>query len=385
MTLVMVVACAGSYVLDPAGWLPYVILAFLVSCTMSYYAMPNVLAVSYKKSLYDMPGGRHAHQMPVPRLGGVVFAPITICAVALAISLRAVVADASVEVTPRVLMWICSLVLLYLVGIVDDLTTVRYKVKFAFQVLCGLLMILSGIWFNDLYGLFGIHALPAWVGMPLTVLAVVLIINAVNLIDGIDGLASGLSGIAVLAFGVLFAVEGRWLYSIIAFASLGVLVPFFYCNVCGWAGRHKLFMGDTGSLTIGMIIGMLAVRFSMNTGPRLMGEALVVAMSLLMVPVFDAVMVFVIRLRQGNHPFKPDRNHIHHRFIAMGLRPRTAMVAILGVAMVCASLNIVLSYYLNINLLFVLDVVLWLTLYFAVEHRTVVRRGKAGPAPETGM
>ena len=107
--------------------------------------------------------------------------------------------------------------------------------------------------------------ISAWVGIPFTVLTIVFITNAVNLIDGIDGLASGLSSVALLVFGVLFIEKGLWMYSIIAFSTFGVLVPFFYYNVFGSVERaRKIFMGDTGSLTLGYILSFLAVKYSQN-------------------------------------------------------------------------------------------------------------------------
>lgn len=120
----------------------------------------------------------------------------------------------------------CTIMMLYLVGMADDLIGIRYRAKFAIQIICGLLVIAGGLWINNLHGLLFIHALLEWIGYPITLFAVVFIINAINLIDGIDGLASGLCGVAMLFYGLVFFIIGEYIYALLAFATLGVLVPF---------------------------------------------------------------------------------------------------------------------------------------------------------------
>ncbi len=185
---------------------------------------------------------------------------------------------------------LCALILLYLVGMADDLIGVQYRAKFAVQILCAVLLVASGVWINDLYGLFGIHELPRAVGWPLTVFVVVFVINAVNLIDGIDGLASGLSGVALFFYGVVFIGMGRYMYAMLAFVTLGALVSFFYYNVFGNAEKHKkIFMGDTGSLTIGIILSFLCVSLARSGGAgqvRATAETFVWAFVPLIVPCF---------------------------------------------------------------------------------------------------
>ena len=197
------------------------------------------------------------------------------------------------------------MVLLYLTGIADDLVGVRYHQKFIIQILCASLFPIAGLWINDLYGLFGIYALPSYVGIPFTIFTVVFITNAINLIDGIDGLASGLSSVALLVFGFLYISKGLWLYSMFAFSTFGVLVPFFYYNVFGSAERdRKIFMGDTGSLTLGYILSFLAIKYSQNNVDVISYTegAFVIAFSTLIVPVFDVVRVILASFPQLFYP-----------------------------------------------------------------------------------
>ena len=257
------------------------------------------------------------------------------------------------------------MILLYLAGLKDDLVGMRYTKKFMIQLVAALLLPLSGLWINNLYGLFGIHELASWIGIPLTILVIVFITNAINLIDGIDGLASGLTGSALLVLGSLFLINGMWIYALLSFATLGVLVPFFYYNVFGQADHgRKIFMGDTGSLTLGYILVFLAIRYASynpdvahySTG------AIVVAFSTLIVPMFDVVRVMIVRARSHRSLFKPDRNHIHHKFLDMGMSAHKAMISIVVIASLFSSLNILLVSFVNINIVFAGDIVIWVVL-----------------------
>ena len=167
----------------------------------------------------------------------------------------------------------------------------------------------------------GIHGVPYAVGLPLTVLAIVFIDNAVNLIDGIDGLAASLSIVAFAGFAYIFAVQGIWSYAILISGIIGVLLAFLYFNLFGDVSRNrKIFMGDAGSLTLGFILGVLCVKYSMNNDSVILLRRFdfIVPFTLLVVPVFDAVRVSVVRISHGVSPFKADKRHIHHKAHACG-------------------------------------------------------------------
>ena len=198
----------------------------------------------------------------------------------------------------------------------------------------------------------------------LTIFVTVFIINAINLIDGIDGLASGLCSIAFLFYGLTFIWFHQYLYAMLAFATLGVLIPFYYYNVFGNAEKgRKIFMGDTGSLTIGIMLCFLSIKvshLSATVSPHHFNP-FVMAFAPLLVPCFDVVRVYLHRVRNGKNPFLPDKNHIHHKLLAIGMRQRTAMVFIVLTSTVLTFLNILLSAYINSNLLLCMDIVLWTT------------------------
>ncbi|MDR0892128.1 MAG: undecaprenyl/decaprenyl-phosphate alpha-N-acetylglucosaminyl 1-phosphate transferase [Mediterranea sp.] len=284
------------------------------------------------------------------------------------------------NLTMRWLSITISLMVIYLTGMMDDLVGVRYRAKFAVQIVCVLLITSSGLYFDNFYGLFGIHEIPAYVGIPLTVLIFCYILNAINLIDGIDGLASGLSMIAFFAFSCMFIRLHWWMYAFISVASFAVLIPFFYYNVFGKPRRgRKIFMGDTGSLTIGLLLAVCTIRLSMADPVKdsLLPSAIIIAFSFLLVPLLDVVRVVFCRLRRGKNPFEPDRNHIHHRLMAMGMSQRKALVCIVFVALAFVVFNMVLIYQISPTGMLVIDVALYGLMHVCIAAR-IRQRQSAG-------
>lgn len=361
----------------------FLFLSFAFSFAVSACMIPRIILISFKKKLFDTVDERKVHTGVVPRLGGVAFAPALIISFALLMGLATLTglyAPGMTHVaTTHLTLGLCALLLLYLEGITDDLIGVGYRVKFLVQFACAALVVGSGVWLNDLCGLFGVHALPWYVGMPLSVVVIVYVINAVNLIDGIDGLASGLSMVALFFLGSLFTGREHFVSAAVAFAMLGALVPFYYYNVFGRAERHsKIFMGDCGSQVVGLVLGMLAVlfcRYSEETPAASFAAAPVVAFSLLMIPCLDVIRVMFGRLRRGRNPFLPDKTHIHHKFLALGMSHRTAMLTILMLDAFFALLNLSLMNRLDINLLLGLDILLWTLMHLWISR--LIRRREA--------
>ncbi|MDV3955415.1 undecaprenyl-phosphate alpha-N-acetylglucosaminyl 1-phosphate transferase [Elizabethkingia anophelis] len=346
-----------------------VFIPFLFAVFLSRVMIPYILLISYKKRLFDPIDSRKLHKRIVPRLGGVAFAPIQCCLYAISVvivyKLNFVNLNvATWEIFPMFTMLICGLAILFIVGIGDDLIGVNYKAKFGAQIFVACLFPLSGLWINNLYGVGLIVELPIWIGMPFTVFVVVLIINAINLMDG---LCSGLVGLGCVVLGGLFMYYGAWLHALFAFITAGVLIPFFYYNVFGTVRRRRqIFMGDTGSMTLGYSIAFLAISFAMNNHyikPFSEG-AIVVAFSTLIVPILDVARVMYVRWRIGKPLFSADRNHLHHKFLRSGMSHRTAMLAILSLALFFCVFNIVMVEIISNNVVVVCDVLLWIVFHY---------------------
>lgn len=353
-----------------AFWIINSVLVFVISAFCAGVLIPQILLISFRKQLFDIPDERKIHQGVVPRLGGIAFKPVVFFSVAFLLGISQLFGygeflDGILSESRTLAFGFCAIMILYLVGIADDLVGVRYRAKFVIQICCGLMVIGGGLWINDLYGLLYLHEIPDWIGYIVSLFAVVFIINAVNLIDGIDGLASGLCGVAVLFYGVVFLLMHEYIYAMLSFATLGVLVPFFYFNVFGNPVKQKkIFMGDTGSLTVGMMICILSLRMVHRFPSDLLemqANPFILAYSPLIIPCFDVVRVYLHRVKNGKNPFLPDKNHIHHKMLAVGMRQRTAMITIVFLSVCFTLCNILLSRYMDVTLLLTLDVAVWTT------------------------
>ena len=342
-------------------------LSLVLSILLSALIIPRILVVAYRKRLFDIPNERKVHDGIIPRLGGISFVPTILFSLSFVTGLRYLVGFEIVEnrlhfIIPEFFFLICGLTLLYLSGIKDDLVGLRYRTKFFIQVIAASMFPLAGLWINNLYGVVGIHELSPYIGIPFTILITVFIINAINLIDGIDGLASGLSIIALGILGSLYLYYNQWVYAMFAFSALGTLLPFFYYNVFGKADRcTKIFMGDTGSLTLGYILAFLTISYA-AVNPQIhpyFEGAIIVAFAPLIVPAFDVFRVMLIRARNHKPLFIADRNHIHHKCLDAGLTCKKAVVCILSLACIFCILNMALINMINNNLILFLDVLLW--------------------------
>lgn len=362
-----------------------VIVPFLAAVYLARAIIPFIIYITFKKRLFDPVDQRKSHKSAIPRLGGVAFAPIQCILLTLTIvilykynfvDLRLNTA----EILPMFLLLVCGLVILFIVGVADDLVGISYRWKFLAQIFAASLFPISGLWINDFYGVLFIVGLPAWFGVPFTIFGVVLIINAINLIDGLDGLCSGIVMVGCLVLGSLFLYNSAWLHAMFAFATVGVLAPFFYYNVFGATSRkRRIFMGDTGSLTLGYSIAFLAISFSMNNQdikPFSEG-AIVVAFTTLIVPVFDVARVMYVRYRAGQPVFRPDRNHLHHKFLRAGLSHHWAMIYIQILAVGFCIFNIIAVEFISNNIVIACDILLWIGFHYIfnrMEKRSLKKK-----------
>jgi UDP-N-acetylmuramyl pentapeptide phosphotransferase/UDP-N-acetylglucosamine-1-phosphate transferase len=359
-------------------WYINILAIFLLSALFALIIIPRILLIALRKRLFDMPDERKVHNGVVPRLGGVAFSPIMFLAFTLLVGINLSLSQTELPTALRgealsLTYASCSVLLLYLVGTADDLIGVRYRQKFLVQLLCGVMLLAGGFGFTDLCGMFELHALPVWVGYPLTLFTVIFVLNAVNLIDGLDGLAAGICILALLVYGVSFIYLGCGIYAMFAFSLLGVLLPYYYYNVFGDPTRgRKIFMGDTGSLTLGMMLCLLGLKLLSVAGTAhdsALPNAFVLAFSPLLVPCMDVVRVYMHRVRHGKSPFLPDKNHIHHKMLACGLGPHHSMISVVTLSMLLTVLNMVLSYWVDITLLLALDAILYTVLNVLLTRR----------------
>lgn len=358
-----------------------IISAFLISLLVTGLIIPKILLIAFRKNLFDEVNERKIHKGAVPRLGGISFVPAVMFTFSLIYGLTQIpeVSHLVIEMSDiqarAIAFGFCGLILLFLVGIADDLVGVLYRAKFVMQIIAACLLIIGGLWIDNLHGFCGVYEWPDICGCMLTILVCVFFVNAINLIDGIDGLASGLSSVALLSYGIVFGYMGDMFNAIIAFATLGALVQFFYYNVFGKpALGKKIFMGDTGALCIGFILTYLSVTISRVPNFTFTDfNPIIVAFAPMLVPCLDVLRVFFNRIRNGVSPFLPDKTHIHHKLLALGRSTPRAMVSILCMSGGLVLFNVLLSPMLDPAILLLIDVAGW-CVYNSILSKKIKQR-----------
>lgn len=342
-----------------------IVLCFFISFICSVFMLPRIMIISKRKRLYDDPNDRKSHSTAVSRLGGVVFIPSVLIAIFFSTAFLFIIHPFFDSVFKgntllELLLLLAGSLFLYLVGVKDDLIGVRYRKKFLSQFFVAALFPMAGIYINNFYGLFGLYEIPVLIGVPLSIIMIVFITNAINLIDGIDGLAGSLALVAFLTFGVLFILKGEWIYSMLAFAFVGCILPFLYYNMFGSSSHgSKLFMGDSGSLSLGYMLSFFAIKCVMHIpGESLDLHCLIIPVSLLFVPVFDALRVMVVRAVHHKFIFLADRNHLHHKCLEAGMTHLQSTELVLTFSVILLIVNNWLANICNINILLTIDFLL---------------------------
>ena len=286
--------------------------AFIIGLMLVFYSVPIIVRVSRAKHLYDEPNNRRVNKVAVPNLGGI--------SLYVGISLGAML-GLQQNVVPEFRFMMISTIILFFIGIKDDLLVISPLKKLIAQLVSAFILIaIGGIRLTHLHGLLGIHEINDLTSYLLSTLVIIGIINAVNLIDGIDGLAASVGILASLVLGIGFMKMGQLNYAIVCMAINGSLLAFFAYNVFG--EKNKIFMGDTGALIIGLLLASLIIKFnefSLSSGSTLSNFAPVLSIAIVAFPVFDMIRLFFLRMIKNKSPFSPDMNHIHHLALKLGL------------------------------------------------------------------
>jgi len=289
-----------------------IVLVFFTAALVVIFGIPSVISVAKMKGLYDKPDNRKLHTKKIPRLGGLAI----IAGFALAVSMW------GTETWLGNLQYLqAAVIVLFVSGLKDDIIGLSPSKKLMGQIAAAAIVVFGEkISITSFYGIFGIHEIPVWVGYPLTIFTIIVITNAFNLIDGVDGLAGGIGFIICTTLGLWFNFIDHIGWSILAFGLAGALFGFLVFNF----NPAKIFMGDAGSLTSGFLISIFAIQFiEFNNHSAYnfykIPSAPALAIAILIIPLFDTIRVFLVRISKGHSPFTADRNHIHHSLIRIGL------------------------------------------------------------------
>lgn len=323
------------------------ILAFITAFSLTYLAIPSIIQVSLKKNLMDEPSVRRVHKVSTPSLGGIgIFAGVVF----------------------SILMWtpfsyfsnlqfiLCAMVVIFLIGVKDDLDPTSPIKKLIGQLFAAFILVFkANIKLTSLYGVFGVYELTPALSVFISVFAILVIINSMNLIDGINGLSSGIGLLFSLFFCYWFYSTGRTEIAIIAASLIGSLIAFLKFNVT----PAKIFMGDTGSLMVGLIASILVISFielqaKYKYNSLYFPAAPALGVAILILPLFDTARVFTLRLLRGKSPFYPDKNHIHHLLLKSGLSHMQATAVLITFNLIFIIIAINFQYLGNFSLILVI-------------------------------
>lgn len=327
------------------------LIAFFSSC----WIRPYILQVSKAKNIVDNPNARKLQRVPVPLLGG-----LTVVFGILSGFMAGYLFSESFEWFPV----ITSVIIILIVGFIDDTLSLSPRVRFLIEIILVVYLIYTtGSLLNDFHGLWGLHILPDFVSVPLTVFACIGIINAINLIDGVDGYSSGYSIVSCFLFGAVFHVFGDVRMVTFSAVVASSLLPFFVHNVFGM--HSKMFIGDSGTLSLGIIFSVFVTTVLSVNSPSASVQPnfgfIPFTLSVLCIPVFDTLRVMSARIFSGRSPFSPDKTHLHHLFIELGYSHIGTTVSI-----IVMNLLVVFFWYLSYLLGFSIDIQLYVVVFFSV-------------------
>ncbi|MCX6248439.1 MAG: MraY family glycosyltransferase [Bacteroidetes bacterium] len=305
-----------------------ILLCFSFAGGITFFLIPSIVEMAAKKHLVAEPGSRTSHEKSVPNLGGIAIFIGFIISYLLFLK---------TAYFPTFQFLLAGTLMLFFVGFKDDITHISPFKKFFGQVVAAWIVVsFGGIRITSLYGFFGIYEIQEPLSYMISMITVIGITNCFNLMDGIDGLSAGLAILASFTFGTWFYLAGDYDWVILAAGLAGSLFTFSYFNVFGRS--NKIFMGDTGSLTVGFIMSVIAIHFNqVNLNPTIPNHihaAPAVSIGILMLPIFDTLRVMIFRLARRKSPFDPDKTHIHHHLLDLGLSHLQATLVLLGISLI---------------------------------------------------
>ena len=315
------------------------IASFISAMIVTAIGLPIIIKACRYFKYFDFPNERKVHRTPVPRLGGLIFMPAAVVGLFVASWVQVQMGGREFIFGVSTIAMTFGGLILYLIGFIDDRYGMRASHKFIIQTVAALILPMCNLVIRDFNGIFGIQEIPFWIGYVLTVVAILTIVNAINLIDGIDGLSSGLCILILSAYTLLF--KDVHAISSLDAAIVGSLIVFWCFNMFGKVGGMKIFMGDAGSLFLGYVCAYMSIKSLMRpVAPEDCGEKqMLISITLLLIPVVDVVRVALQRRFTGHGIFQPDKTHIHHILMSVGLSMHATLGCILSLFLLICVIN----------------------------------------------
>lgn len=281
--------------------------------------IPVVKKVAVKIGLIDKPNARKVHLEPVPLAGGV--------SIAITTGLSLLLSSTFIDVFSDNIIWISGAMIMLIIGVLDDRFNVKPIYRLIIQLACAYAVAASGIRITSFYGMLGIHEIPISIQYILTIIVIAGVVNAYNLMDGIDGLLGSLTLVGSSVLAIVAYQFHRYELTVLYVALIGSVIGFLRYNL----SSKKIFMGDAGSLFLGFILVVTAIKLLNATHEKNPGDQLKILLlvgGIFLIPVFDSLRVYRARIKKGISPFKADKTHLHHLFLYLGITHKKATLLI---------------------------------------------------------
>lgn len=348
-------------VIDIGKWIEFLLIknlwmiigAFGLSFVITIILIPIIIKLAKRFQLMDKPNQRKVHKNPIPTLGGIAIWMGT---------LLSFLIFTGFAFDYEILVLLAAISILFITGIIDDLKEISALKRLLIQVFSASIVFMAGFRFDSLMGLFGVFEIPYLIQYLMTVFWVILIVNAINLIDGIDGLAGGLSLTASIVLAGFLWMKSDVIFALFAFALSASLLAFLKYNF----NPAKIFMGDTGSVIIGFLLAIFILRVmngSSNSSTLIPNSIMIkVSFSVILVPVYDAIRVSLLRIKNKTSPFSADKTHIHHLLLKTGFNhKRSAVILYISNALVICSAFLFSHLSIAVFILFIVCEAVFLT------------------------
>lgn len=301
------------------------ILALIIALLASFLLTPYIKQLAVKIGAVDKPDKRKVHTQVMPRLGGLAIYLATMLAIV-----------CSMPITRDLLGILLGGTWIVMVGVLDDKYSLPARVKLAGQMIAAVILVAFDVKIEWLNNPFGGYFYLEYLSIPFTVFWVISFINVVNLIDGLDGLAAGVSGIASITVILVAVHQGYFPVATLTAALAGGIIGFIHYNF----NPATIFMGDTGSMFIGYMLAAISIFGAVKSAATI---ALLVPAIALGLPIMDTAFAILRRYSNGRPIFQPDKGHLHHRLLAMGLSQRQAVLLMYGISIVLCLAAFVLA------------------------------------------
>ena len=329
------------------------ILVFLTAFIVVLYSTPALIKVAVLKRLIDVPSeDRKIHKRAIPTIGGIIIYAATLFSFSLWYNIDDLNDFSQIyESVKEFKILVATSLVLFFVGVKDDIIGTAPVKKLFANILVGLILVLMGdIRITGLHGVFGVNEIPVWGSVFLSLFTYIVVVNAMNLIDGVDGLAAGVGFIASSVFGAWFVFANEFTLAALSFSLSGALLGFLIFNF----SPAKIFMGDSGSLIIGMFLCVLSIKLIEFPVTRIDNFWIhisnpMIVIAALSYPLTDTLRIFIIRAAKGQSPFAADRNHLHHRLLDSGYSHVQTVIIIYVFSVLCVGVSL-LSYFINPSL-----------------------------------